>query len=89
MDSANRTDMVDICSASMENRGTRAFAMESDFDQLMAVALAVDVVKLAAMDHFLAEVSLAVAVVASIVTLEFVDTFCSVDCLNGTKELKI
>lgn len=80
MGSVNRTDMADICLVSMENRGTRALAMELDFDQLMAVAQAVDVVKLAVMDHFEAVVSLAEVAVASTVTLEFVDTFCSVDC---------
>lgn len=79
MDSVNRTDMVDICSASMVNRGTKASVMVSDSVQSMAVAPAVDVVALAVMVHFLVEVSLAVVAAVLIVTLEFVDTFCSMD----------
>lgn len=79
MDSANRTDMVDIGSASMVNRGTRASVMELDFDQSVVVALVEGDVKPVAMDHFLVEVSLAEVVAASIVTSVFVDRFCSTD----------
>lgn len=79
MDSANRTDMVDIGSASMVNQGTRASVMELDFDQLVVVAQVEDDVKLAAKDHFAVEVSLVEVAAASIVTLEFVDKFCSMD----------
>lgn len=79
MDSANRTDMVDIGSASMVNQGTRASVMELDFDQLVVVAQVGDDVKLAAKDHFAVEVSLVEVVAASIVTSEFVDKFCSLD----------
>lgn len=79
MDSVNRTDTVDICSACMVNRGTKASVMVSDFVQSMAAAQAVDVVALAVMVHFEVEVSLAVVAAVSIVTLVFVDTFCSMD----------
>lgn len=79
MDFANKTDTVDICSANTVNRKTVALVMESDFDRLVVVALVVDVAKRAAMGRFEVEASLAVAAVVSIVTLEFADTFCSVD----------
>lgn len=79
MDSANRTDMEDIGSVSMVNRGTRASAMVLDFDQSVVVAQVEDVVKLVAMGHFVVEVSLVEVAAASIVTSEFVDTFYSTD----------
>lgn len=78
MDFANRTDTVDICSVNTVNRRTIALVMGLDFDRLMVVALVADVAKRAAMGHFVVGVWLVVAAVVSIVTLEFVDTFCSV-----------
>lgn len=78
MDFANRTDTVDICLVNMVIRKTAASVMELGSDQLMVVALVADVAKRAAMDHFAVEVWLVAAAVMSIVTLEFVDTFCSV-----------
>lgn len=77
---ANKTDMVDICLVNTVNQKTVASVMESDSDQSMGVALVADVAIRVAMGHYVVEVLLAaVAAVVSIVTLEFVDTFCSVD----------
>lgn len=78
MDFASRTNTVGICSVSTVNRKTVALVMELDFVRSMEVALVADVAKQAAMDHFEVEVSLVVAAVVLIVTLEFADTFCSV-----------
>lgn len=78
MDFANRTNTAGICSVSRVSLKTVASVMELDFAQSMEVALVADVAKQAAMDHFEVEVSLAVAAVVLIVTLEFADTFCSV-----------
>lgn len=81
MDSANKTDTVDICLVNMENRKIEALVMELDFDRLMVVALVADVAKLVAMGHFEVEVlPVVVVAVVLIVTLEFVDTFCSMGC---------
>lgn len=70
---------TDIGSVNRESRETEALAMELDFGQLTEVALAVDDAKPVVMDHYVVEVWLVEVAVASIATLKFVDTFCSVD----------
>lgn len=79
MDSASKTNTVDICLVNMESRGTITLAMELDSGQSMAMALVVGDVELAAMDHFAVEVSLVAVVVVSTVMSAFVDRFYSAD----------
>lgn len=75
---AGRTNTMDICSVSTVIREeTVAWAIEVDFVRSAALALAADVAKRVAMDHFEVEVSLAAVAAVSIVTLEFADTICS------------
>lgn len=73
MDSANKTDKVDICWASMVNLGIGALVTGLDFGQSMVVALVEDDAKLAAMDHFVVEVLPVEVAVASIETSVFED----------------